>query len=586
MAEQTVLGLENHREIVDRAIRSSGLMWTAWPELAAEEPLTPGVRLSALLLLLSAPYDRSGSDVIDRLRLRRLPWDASTSTLALRLEIAAAFNARRAGISLRAAHQVCESGAHTEELLAAVRDLRSVLMSLPAPSEVLGPMNYGQLPETLNLIERVLSAAMPPDILDLAVLRDGDGWGPAAREAAQAFPAEAIAPLVRVLTGLGPGKPGKGWYGKIPACTSTPEARGLLRQWLTLAAHTDIVPPDEHAKVGDSGAMLFAMGNDDLVRTVVFATRELPDEEWVPGLLGVLARRGAATSGVPGMTGALALSVAGAAVETLAARSTPEDLAVLHELFEDLTRRDLVKRVAKHLGLDEEVAIRRDRELRRAKAAAVSRKADPAPREARAAMDVLIRRHFAPLLKHHGFNARGRTYRRVCPDRVDVIAIGSTGLDRFGVSYGTRFTTSWPAMEPSEINESGTDIRRSEMHGIAPDDVQKLSDRLLHVIVPFLDSMGRYEFVKAFAENEAGAPADSTGIAGQKGPMMWGVLGLLALAAGDRNSAVHLLTLKRDFIRGLRERDGRYEFELGVWTAYLETASNMPGAPTSGDGKD
>jgi hypothetical protein len=583
MAKQTVMGLEYHRELVDRSIRSSGLAWTEWPELAVNEPLSPEVRLSALLLLLSAPYDNSALTVIDRLRRRRLPWDAQTSTLALRIAAAAEFDARRAGVALRAAQQVCESGAGTEKLLAAVKDLRTVLMSMPAPSEVLGPMNYWQLPETLNLIERVLSTATPPDILDLAVLRDGDDWGPAARDSAHTFPAAAIAPLVRALTGLGPGKPAKSWYLNVAAGTSVPEARGLLRQWLTLAAHADVVPPDEHAKVGFAGAMLFAMGNDDVVRAAVFATRELPDEDWVPELLGILARRGAATSGVPGMTGALALSVASAAVDTLAARAAPADVAILGELFEDLTRRDLVKRVAKHLELDEEVAIRRDRELRRTKAAAVSRKADPAPRQARAAMDVLIRRHFAPILKQRGFNARGRTFRRVCPDRVDVIAIGSTGLHRFHLSFGTRFTTSWPARELLEIDESGTDIRHSENHGIEPDDVQKLSDRLRQVVIPFLDSMGRYEFVKAFAENGIGAPEGSKEIAGQMGPEMWGVLGLLALAAGDRNTAVYLLTLKRDFIRELNERDARYEFQLGVWNSYLETASNLPGLPTTGD---
>lgn len=586
MADQTAAGLEYHREIVDQAIRSSGLSWTDWPELTLDEPLAPDARLSALLLLLSAPRDRSSDTAIDRLRRRRLPWDAATSTLAVRIVAGTGFDGRRAGVALRAAEQVCEGGTATEGLLSAVRDLKAALIAVRPPSEILGPLDYWQMPETLNLIERVLSAATPPDILDLAVLRDGDGWGAAARETARSFPADVIAPLVRLLTSLGPGKPTKAWRVKIASCLATPEALRLLREWLTLAAHTDVVSPDEHAKVGFAGAMLFAMGNDDLARAVVFAAREIADEPWVPELLGILARRGSATSGVPGMTGALALGVASAAVDTLAARATLNDRAVLGELFEDLTRRDLVKRIAKHLGLDEDVISHRDQELRRTKAANVRRKADPAPRQARAVMDALIRQNFAPVLRQLGFTATGRTYRRVCPDRVDVIAIGSTGMDRFHVSYGTRFATSWPARDPSELTESGADIRRSESHGIAPDDVRALADRLPRVIVPFLDSMGRYEFVRSFVENESGAPAGSTAVAGHMCPNTWEFLGPLALSAGDRETAVEMFTLTLDFVRECAQKYGGYELQLELWNQYLETASRLPDAPATGAGSN
>ncbi|WP_442544517.1 DUF4304 domain-containing protein [Arthrobacter sp. KN11-1C] len=438
------------------------------------------------------------------------------------------------------------------------------------------------MPETVALIERVLASATPPGILDLSVLRDGDTWGAPARDAAREFPAHEVAPLVRLLSTLGPQKPSKSWRRSVLEATSFQTARELLREWLRLAANADIVPPDEHAQLGFSGAMLFAHGNDDLVRSAVFAAQELPHEEWVPELLGILARRGAATSGGQAMTGALALSVASASVDSLAGRASPADKMVLAELFEDLSRRDLVRRIGKYLGLDEDVIAQRDQAIRRAKAAAVRQKADPAPREARAAMDVLVRIHFAPLLKQHGFKARGRTFRRISPDRVDVVAIGSFGLDQFALSYGTRFSTSWPPQDPAHLNEASLDIRHAEQHGIAPDEVQALAKRLSSIIIPFLDSMGRYELVRSYVENGTGAPAGSRGIDGWMGPPAWGFLGLLALAVKDRPAAVTFLTKKYDFTQGLFESNPSYGAELDIWRESLKRAVDLPDSLETG----
>lgn len=572
--------LEQHRDIVDRALAEAGLGWDAWPDALTSSALGAQARLSALLLMLglSAPRVwRSDEvyqefldptvDAIDRLRRHKLPWDAATATTALRLVTALEdFDDRRVTVALRGAEQVCSSGRADTGLLDALDQLSRRLDEVAT--------HRWRVPETRELARRVLVAASPPDLLDLTLLRDGDSWGGPAREAARQAPGDEVARLVRLLGGLGTRRPSRTWLDAVSAALATPSAPLLLRRWLELAADAAVVPPDESATVGFSGGMLFCQGNEDIVRATVLATQRLADEPWVPGVLGVLARRGAATSGLPGMTAALALKVAGAAVDSLAARGAPADRAVLEQLLEDLTRRDLVRRVGAALGRDEEAA-RRDEELRREKAAAVRRKADPAPRAARAAVDALIRRHLAPTLRAAGFTGAGRTLRRPHDDRVDLVVLGSSEGHLF-VTYGTRFDAAHPADDPFPVRRETArsqhlDIRLQEDCRTTPEELGRFGTRLAEVVVPFLDSLGRYELVLAFAEHGAGAPEGALQLEGGPSPATDGLLGLLALSVGDRAAAVDRLRRRVAFEESCEEYE-RDPGWLAFWVRQLERA--------------
>ncbi|SEE29787.1 hypothetical protein SAMN04489740_1072 [Arthrobacter alpinus] len=560
---------------MDQAIRSAGLNWADWPNVVADAPLTSEIRLSALQFILSAADRGTSSNIIDRVRRRRLPWSAETATLALRIVAEEqGFEGQLCLVALRGAEQVCLAGGATEELLASVRELRAVLGRRQSSLENLGPLDAWQLPETVAFIERVSAAATHPDLLDLSVVRDGDSWGPRAKEAASAYPASDVAAIVRSLTSRGPAKPSKKWLREVAVALESPGACELLGSWLKLAADADIVPPDDHASHGFAGAMLFAHGNDDVVRASVFAVQLLADEQWMSKVLGVIARRAAASSGVPGMTGALSLGVATAAVESLAVRNGAGDTVVLRELLEDLSRRDLIRRVGKHLGLAEEEISRRDNTVRLAKATAVRRRADPANREARSSLDALIRRYLAPILKQHGFTGQGRTFRREFTDRVDVIALGSVGLDQLRVEYGSRFATSWPSFNADVIVGSVLDIRISEYHGVSQPEIDTVALRLATHIIPFMDSMGRYELVAALAEHRAGVPEGAKLEIGAHSSESWGFLGLYALSVGDRSRAIILLTRQCDFIQRLSETQHPCGEELGMWRARLNEAKD------------
>ena len=570
--------LERHRQVVDRALADAGLGWDAWPEAATDATLDASVRLSALLLMLglTAPrIEMEGGyreftdptvEAIDRLRRNKLPWDAATATTALRTVTALEdFDERRVTVALRGAEQVCAAGLADTALLDALLEV----------SEALGQLaeHVWRVPETQELARRVLVAASPPDLLDLTLLREhGDGWGGPAREVAREAPGEAVAPLVRLLGELGTRKPSGTWLAAVSSALTAEPAQDLLRRWLELAADADVVPLRPDTTVALSGGMLFCRGNDDLVRAAVLASR-LIDEPWVPGVLGVLARRGAATSGAPGMTEALALKVASAAVATLAARGTPGDRDVLEQLLEDLSRRDLVRRVGAALGRDEEAA-RRDHELRRVKAAAVRSKADPAPRQTRAAVDALLRSHVTPVLRARGFTGSGRTLRRCHDDRVDLISLGSSE-DHLSVTYGTWFDGAHPADDPFPVSRDRVasqhlDIRLAEHFTATPEALALFAGRLGDVVLPFLDTLGRYELVVAFAEHGAGFPDGALTLEGGPSPATSGFLGLLALSVGDHERAVRHLEARVVF-----EESEAFEPDpenIEFWRRHLERA--------------
>lgn len=580
-------GLELERDRVDRALAAAGAGWDGWPEVAASALSDDRARLSALLLLLAAPEPRSGARrtdlglnarmdrVIDRLRRRRLPWDRATARVAVDAVMSRGdFDDRRVGVALAGAQVVCSAGGADVGLLGALEACASWL-------DELSPERW-RVVEMRSTVRRALAAAAPPDLLDLSLIGGGDGWGEPAREAARARAASEIAPLVRRLGELGPRKPTQRWLRGTADALRPTGAADLLRRWLELAAFTDAVPPDE--TVSFSGGMLFTRGNEDVVRAAVIATRLLPTHPWIPEVLGVLARRGAATSGQPGMTASLSLKVASAAIDTLAVRQTPEDRKVLEHLLEDLSRRDLVKRVGDALG-QEALAAERDEALRREKAAAVRRKADPAPRQTRAAVDILLRRHLAPALRRNGYKGSGRTWRRFHDDRVDVIALGSSE-DRLHLSYGVRFDAAHPSDEPHQVDRAKPydyhlDVRISETWSTTGSELDRCAQHLASTVMPFLDTFARYELARSYLEHGVGTPAGAMSLNNPDSPASWGVLGLLAAAAGDRHAAVEYLSRRLAAEESWadaswRSADDRADAHVAFWRAQLTKARDLP----------
>lgn len=363
-----VLELQEHRDVLDSALRELDSGWDSWPALLGDSRLAPNARLSGVLVLLAADagdqlessdtgmamsledFDDPELDWMGRattpwrqLARAKLPWSAGTATLAVRIVTEQPnYDDRRIAIALRGARQVCAAGQADPALLDALTACRSRLDNEEGFRLELEPLQ--------RFVRRILASATHPELLDLSLIAAGDSWGPKARAAAAERPAEQITPLVRLLGDLGPGKPPGRWLDAVAGALEQPGARELLHSWLRSAADAHVVAEWPGAVVGDCAGTLFIGTNADIVRAAVWATVRIPHEIWPADLLGVLARRGAAHNGVARYPEALALKVATAAVAALDLRGGPEDREVLVQLQSQLQRRDLLKRVAAALA--------------------------------------------------------------------------------------------------------------------------------------------------------------------------------------------------------------------------------------------
>ncbi len=345
--------------MVDSALTGLGLDWGAWPSIVTDPRLDAQARLSAVLVLLAlVEADATPGDILvivdpeatgldwmgrerlpwERLPQLRLPWTAATAATALEAVVhRGLYDDRRFAMALQGARRVCAAG---QADVALTRSLDGCIAYLESVGD-----EQLRIKEMRHLARRVAASATPPEILDLSLVVDGDAWAGPAREAARVFPADEITTLVRLLGDLGPRKPTQRWFHDIDGALEPPSARQLLRRWTDLAAHTQIVPEWPGSRIGDCRGTLFVGTSTDIVRAAVWATSRLRDEVWPAELLGVLARRGSSHNGAPGLPEALALKVAFAAVDALAARGGTADRLVLSGLLDVLQRIDLVEKV-------------------------------------------------------------------------------------------------------------------------------------------------------------------------------------------------------------------------------------------------
>lgn len=573
---------------VDRAVERVDGGAGEWPDAILDDAVTPEERLAALLVMLGRPLGEWGRlalspeerRLFDSLRRRALPWDADHAAFALDTMLTTSWDHERTGIALRGAEAAIANGSTDARLHDALHRVAERLEALTVES---APLGIFGLEPARRRARRLLAGMLPAGVLDLSFLAEGDNWAEPAREAARRTPTEEVESLLRLLRELGHRAAPKRWGDSVREMLTHEEPREVLIEWIRLATET---PETDDPAPNAPPVRLFAPGNDDVVRAAVLAAGFLPAASAIPApLLGTLALRGAETrpgtadplTSVlltrPGSPESLALKVAGAAIDTLGQRGGPDDRAELTRLLETLTRRDLVKRVGARLGEDGVArAEARDRELKRSKAAAVRAHGDPAPRRARAELDKRLRTDVGRTLRDLGFRSTGRIWRRFHPTHVDVMRIGPDGSgfsvaylggapyvvraadapeNRLEIQYGVSFDAINPSEPPYSVRNrdlvvaTGADLTMKE-HGWPDEPVSLalLADRLRHVIVPFLDDLGRRESLAAVLDGRTPLPLSADGqplhLAGGPPPDL--LLGALALEAGDLSEARRLIT--------------------------------------------
>lgn len=521
-----------------------------------------------------------------RLGRYRLPWTADRLAEALSVVLRFRYvEAYRVRPVLKGAAELCADGRATVPV---VTRLEGLLDKLRIVAE-----EQWEAEELVPAVQRVLASVTPPELVDLSLLQDGDDWVVGARAAVRDVPPAEAAPIVRQLSQLAGRRPTAAWSRTTKEALTHSGAQRLLRRWLELGTSAQPVPEWPDSRIGWCRGVLFMGPNLELVRASVWATTLLPGEAWPAPLLASLAIRGAAHNGMPGMPEALALPVASAAVAALVARGGPGDLEVLGELASTLERRDLLKRIGRALGPDAGVEERAE-QVRRDKARAQRSAASAAPRKARSAMDVLLRRTVGRTLRELGFTGGPRTWRRERPDRVEVVAVVArlddwSGRNLVSLDYGARFDAAHPAGSPREVARSRVrddelDLRlsdqRTEYLG-DPDDQPPLGGidtRLRTVVVPLLDSLDDWSTTQRLMNGD-GLPADTWSLGGSPGsPVVSQVLGLLALARADLDVAVprleHAVRSARSWHAG-EYGDDRSASQLRFWEARLEEARRL-----------
>lgn len=574
---------------VDRALARVRALDPSREPSVLHDAVSPEERVAALLVLLTSreneqngwnALSRGDAQLFDALRRRSLPWDGDHAAFALDTVRGLTYRDFRVSTALRGGEIAVQRGSANVALYDAVH---RVTEWLEETTVALAPLGAHGLEPNRRRARRLLSRLLPAGVLDLSFIVEGDGWGGPARDAARRLPADEVEPFVRLLRELGHRTAPKTWISAVTEQLTHEAPRALLHGWLALAAETpETADPTPNAPP----VRLFAPGNDDIVRAAVLAARVLPAEHAVSaGMLGTLALRGATTRpGTadpltevvltrPGSPESLALKVAGAAIDTLGGRGRPEDIAELERLLDTLTRRDLVKRVGALLGPDGVARAETwDRELKRAKAAAVRAKADPTPRIVRAEIDRRLRAALGPTLRELGFRGSGRTWRRTRADHVQTIGFGSSGGSRsvaymggapyliptpgapqniLQVTYGVTFdaarlrTPLDPQKDRDRTFAASADIHVWESDSLDDEEsLARLAERLRTVIAPFLDEIGRPDNLRAVLDGIVTPPPSSRG---EPQRIWWNrtgdeLLGALALAAGDLPEAHVRLT--------------------------------------------
>ena len=215
-------------------------------------------------------------------------------------------------------------------------------------------------------------------------------------------------------------------------------------------------------------------------------------------------------------------------------------------------------------------------------------------------MDSLIRKHFGADLRAAGFTGGPRTWRRMRAERVDVIAISGgadldTGENRLHLGYGTYYDAAHPGDEPwpvdrAKVSDYHLDVRIFDYDPcigtphtgdqFGEDYLDAVASRLRDVAVPLLDRLGDYAFVRALLEADTGLP-DGAALAGNLGsPARSQVLGMLALAAGDKVTAVahlHRILLSAESWAASQPRTADSDDgAIAYWTDKLERARTLP----------
>ena len=429
---------------VEGFVGSSTADLRAWPGGTELLALDPDLLVSVALVTTAglrawpgAPGEYAAEHAVDSLlgrvligalRPRSLPWQAGDVALLLRASVAG-FDQTAVMYALGVAKRLLARRPGEPDVYDALLEVEQVLVEVP--------QSVHQVPELRQRTRTLIATQAPGRLLDASPIALVDGWGDGARGSFET--AVAAEPgLVELLPRLGEVRtlrPTITWQRAVRELVAgSAVAAALLHDLLAPLVDlqlTEARGQGPHDHDWEASTWLVSPGNAVLLRGAALATVYVDDPDRMAPLLGHLVLRGASRHPQPFVTVAQCAPLASGALEALVIRHEGGEAAAtdqLRLLAEDLTRRDLLKRVHAALGTDPEVVRALDAAVAEAKRRETARKANPLPKRQRADLTRLVRAEVAPLLRTAGFDAaRGMSFCRTLPDHQALVTIGLNG---------------------------------------------------------------------------------------------------------------------------------------------------------------
>lgn len=373
--------------------------------------------------------ERWPAELVRALVRRKIAWDPESAALALRLVAATDFDDERIQLVLKAADHIVDVRPGDASVMDGLDRLNERVLTTSTE-------RY-RVPEMRARVIASISRHSPPDLLDLSAIAENDTWGPAALAILQAAATDGID--VRSLLGCltvasSATAPTARWLAATDPVIASPGTREAIENLVRLLVDLDL----------DDQRVFVAAGNDSIARAAIWALGQGDVAPTDIDLLQRVASRCSRTNGKPYATEALCGKAVGAAITVLdqiqqdEGSHAPAARRALTELWSNVDRGDVLKRIGRALGRSDDGIAERVAEAKRTKSVAKSARINPQPAGRSKGLTEVIDEDLTVRLRRQGFDDRSRrTFRRHHPTHSDVVTISvAAGEIRLGFGIG------------------------------------------------------------------------------------------------------------------------------------------------------
>jgi hypothetical protein len=385
------------------------------------------------------------AELVRALVRRKIAWDPESAALALRLVAATDFDDERIQLVLQAADHIVDVRPGDAAVMDGLDRLNERVLATSAE-------RY-RVPEMRARVIASISRHSPPDLLDLSAIAETDTWGPGARALLQAAAMDEIdvRSLLRCLTVASSATaPTARWLAATEPVVASVGTRDVVEKLVRLLVDLDL----------DDQRTFVATGNDSVARAAIWALGQGDVAPTDIDLLQSVASRCSRTNGKPYVTEALCRKAVGAAITVLdqlrqdEGSHAPAAGRALTELWSDVDRGDVLKRIGRALGRSDDEIAERMVEAKRSKSVAKSARINPQPGDRSKTLTEVIDEDLAARLRRQGFDDRSRrTFRRHHPNHSDVVAISiAAGEIRLGFGVGFHLESDRPKCKLDDLD--------------------------------------------------------------------------------------------------------------------------------------